>query len=305
MSAEFHNEENARKPPVFLVRVWRRLPVIVQAVLTASLVSLLGSSVWSTVAYLNILHSPSIPWSVAGMAGYLWLYWQYLQGRWWPRGTAETRRRNLRAVSLPRQTWRWALLAGGSAIGATTALMLVLARFFPTGNSLPDFALRLPPHTLLPLILMSSTVAGIAEEASFRGYLQAPIERRHGPVAAILISSALFSIAHLPGGRSITPASYVLFALYGVNYGILAHVTRSILPGVVLHASGNVAGFALLWWLGASAGETQWRAVAVTEALKDRLFLANCAEVILLAAVALWAYRKLCVTMRGQTSNTM
>jgi hypothetical protein len=46
------------------------------------------------------------------MALMLWVMWQYLGGRWWPRTTAEARRRNLRALPVSRRVFLWALVAG-------------------------------------------------------------------------------------------------------------------------------------------------------------------------------------------------
>ena len=43
---------------------------------------------------------------------------------------------------------------------------------------------------------MGSLVAGIAEESGFRGYMQGPIEPRHGPVIAFLVTGGLFGFAH-------------------------------------------------------------------------------------------------------------
>jgi membrane protease YdiL (CAAX protease family) len=44
---------------------------------------------------------------------------------------------------------------------------------------------------------MSALVAGFCEEAAFRGYMQGPIERRYGPVVAILATGIAFGFAHL------------------------------------------------------------------------------------------------------------
>jgi membrane protease YdiL (CAAX protease family) len=46
-------------------------------------------------------------------------------------------------------------------------------------------------------VVMSATSAGICEETGFRGYMQQPIEQRHGAVIAILVSSFFFMLLHL------------------------------------------------------------------------------------------------------------
>jgi len=46
---------------------------------------------------------PAVPWSVPLLAVYMWFFWQYLQGRWWPRSTNQARRRYLRARQDPEE----------------------------------------------------------------------------------------------------------------------------------------------------------------------------------------------------------
>ena len=53
-----------------------------------------------------------------------------------------------------------------------------------------------PAVTVLMWVVMSAVVVGVVEETSFRGYLQRPIERQHGPVIAILVTGSLFGFAH-------------------------------------------------------------------------------------------------------------
>src|SRR5262249_9733858 len=142
---------------------------------------------------------PSVPWSVVPWAAYLWVFGHYLDGRWWPRSTSGWRRRCLRAYGLPPRIWRWALLAGGLSLAAYAALDLVLVRLLPfqPGTGIPDAVLRIPRVTLGTMLVMVAAVAGMVEEAAFRGYMQGPIERRHGPVAALVLVSVIFSLLHL------------------------------------------------------------------------------------------------------------
>ena len=55
---------------------------------------------------------------------------------------------------------------------------------------------QFPFITQLLWALMGSLVAGVVEETSFRGYLQKPIEERHGPEIAMLVTGSLFGFAH-------------------------------------------------------------------------------------------------------------
>lgn len=72
---------------------------------------------------------------------------------------------------------------------------------------------------------MGAPVAGIVEEAAFRGYMQAPIERRDGLVVAILITGSMFALAHLDFTWILWPYYVVVAAIYATV--TLARVTRS------------------------------------------------------------------------------
>lgn len=52
------------------------------------------------------------------------------------------------------------------------------------------------PQSTAPARRRNLRAHRISEEASFRGYMQGPIERRHGPVVAILVTGTLFGLAH-------------------------------------------------------------------------------------------------------------
>ena len=77
---------------------------------------------------------------------------------------------------------------------------------------------------------MLSINAGVSEEAGFRGYLQGGLERRYGPVVAIVATSILFWLAHFnhPSG----PARVVLLIGYGLALGALTWAVQSIWPAL-------------------------------------------------------------------------
>src|SRR5687767_15536912 len=95
---------------------------------------------------------------------------------------------------------------------------------------------NVPASTVMALLLMAAPVAGIVEEAAFRGYMQGPIERRHGLVVAILITGTMFAIAHLDFTLILWPYYVAVAAIYGT----VTSITGSILPAVVLHTAGNI-----------------------------------------------------------------
>jgi membrane protease YdiL (CAAX protease family) len=85
-------------------------------------------------------------------------------------------------------------------------------------------------------------LAGIGEEALFRGVLQAGIGKYFGsPAWALAIASVLFGLAHL-----ITPTYAVLAGLIGAYLGWLLLATENLLTPMVAHA---VYDFAAILYL--------------------------------------------------------
>ena len=229
-------------------QLWLRLPVAARAVILGILVAVAGSTPVTSITYANIRLLPTVPWSVPLAGIWLWLFWRYAGGRYPPRATAAARRQLLRAEPLPASIWRWSLLAGGLGIAGSLAAQSGLARVTTMGYGMPEILRTVPPLTLLAMLLSLSAMAGIVEEAAWRGYMQGPIERRHGPVAAIALVSVLFGLAHLSDQQPGMTALRMLFILTaGVFYGTLTHVTGSIVPGVVIHGAGDILGAGLIW----------------------------------------------------------
>jgi membrane protease YdiL (CAAX protease family) len=73
----------------------------------------------------------------------------------------------------------------------------------------------------------------LIEELLFRGLFLFGLERRYGSGFALLLSSCFFGIVHM----APVPAVYATVA--GLVLGALALVTRSIWPGIALHAAIN------------------------------------------------------------------
>jgi membrane protease YdiL (CAAX protease family) len=73
----------------------------------------------------------------------------------------------------------------------------------------------------------------LTEELLFRGFLLFGLSRRYGRGFGLLLSSVLFGVVHL----GAVPALYASVA--GVVLGWLALSTRSVWPGVSLHAAFN------------------------------------------------------------------
>jgi membrane protease YdiL (CAAX protease family) len=248
---------------------------------------------WPILAGINFKLIPAIPWSVAVMAIYLWLCWQYLGGKGWPRSTADFRRTNLRAHPISARVWRWSFLAFGLGWASLKAFEFIFDRVFKVPQEpFPNVA-ALPFATVLAYVLMVAIVAGVYEEAGFRGYMQGPIERRHGPWVAYLVVGITFWLAHITGyvGHwGLFLASIWYFLVAATLLGALAYLTDSILPGLVLHSLGDVLS-GLTWW---------WQSSQPAPVISQRnwLFPLSIIAVLLCAPAAVWAYRRLAVAAR-------
>jgi membrane protease YdiL (CAAX protease family) len=90
------------------------------------------------------------------------------------------------------------------------------------------------------MFIMGGVVAGVVEEAAFRGYMQTGLER-HDRQNAIWITSVVFVAAHITHGLGdvlfLGPGIFIASVLYGM----LALRTGTILPGMVIHALGDLA----------------------------------------------------------------
>lgn len=133
---------------------------------------------------------------------------------------------------------------------------------------------------------MSAVVAGISEEAGFRGYMQKPLEQRYGPASAIVITSIVFALAHLTHGTFV-PAILFDFG-WGALYGLLAYWSGSIVPGIILHSSADALGFIAAWKLTPQNPVSTARSSGL-----DALLWEQCLGFLLLGAAAVWAFWRL------------
>jgi membrane protease YdiL (CAAX protease family) len=241
---------------------WTKLPVVVRAILGGVAIVAVGVAPWSALAAANLHVASSFPWaSIVGLT-YLTLLWTWLGGRGWPRTTAEVRRRNLRANAVGGRLLLWTVISGtlfASGLIAVTVMGWMLAAV--PASRLDEFTMlsAYPWWTTIPLLLTSSLVAGVVEEAAFRGYMQVPVERRHGPVVAIGVVAAVFTMAHLP-----SPIAWPGFVLAAMGWGVLAYLSGSILPGVVFHALVNASV-----WMWALLNRASLERVLAANALQE------------------------------------
>jgi membrane protease YdiL (CAAX protease family) len=265
--------------------------------LVASLaVASLGSITWVPLVIANTKFLRGIPWSVAVEGVALLLIWKYLGGSGWPRRTANARSELLRARLVPTRQLVWAAIAGGLSLIALAGLWIVLVRLTGIGGNptLPYLSGYSPPVVVL-VIGMASLVSPLSEEAAFRGYAQVLLERRFLPVVAVGISSVFFAVYHGPT-QGFAPSKLFFYLVVGVVFGTIAYMTRSTLPALPVHVTGDLLFF-LVIWPGDAGRSVVWSHGT------DLMFWANVLQVIVFGILAVLAFLRLRATRAATHSG--
>jgi membrane protease YdiL (CAAX protease family) len=209
--------------------------LILQGVVIGVAIVLAGTLPRNIVFAANLRYFTGFPGPPV-MAAYLVVFWRYVNGWGPPESTASERRSSLRATSISGRVRTASLVAGGLGIVVLVLGLRLANRLVDLpAQEVPDMG-SVPRSTVLALLLMGAPIAGIVEEAAFRGYMQRPIERTHGIWLAILITGTMFALVHL----DFTPVLWPYYVAVAAIYGTVSYLTDSILPAVVLHTGGNV-----------------------------------------------------------------
>lgn len=214
--------------------------IVVSAILMGLSIQLMGTLPWVALARLNLREHPEWPWAAAAMVCWLAVMVAWLGGRGWPRRTSAFRRFHLRLWRPQPGAWSGESLATIlSLIGAMLGLNVL---WILISDNRPPIDVSMYPTTAFrwSVWIMGATVSGVVEEVAFRGYMQSHLERI-GPTFAILVASAIFTLAHATHGLGYLLAVAPGFFLASVTYGYLALKSGSILPGMALHVAGDAA----------------------------------------------------------------
>ena len=291
-----------------VLTLWRRLPTVLRALLAGVAVAAAGTLPWAGLSLANQKFLVAVPWAVVVMAIYLWFLWRWLRGDGWPSATAVSRRTSLRANAVEPDAFGLAIFAALIGFAALMPFAILLSRLV-TLNAAE--AIKLPPGmpaiTAFFLLAMASVVAGVVEESAFRGYMQGPIERKHGPATAIALTGALFGLAHFthhPGLATLAILPYYL--LVAAVYGMMAYCTNSIWPGIVLHTGGDVVVF-MRWW---ATGRAEWEVAEAAPQLiwdtgLDTAFWGALVAFVLLGALSAWLFATLAASTRASHRRTI
>ena len=277
------------------------IATIAIAVAVGVAVLLAGNLVWAGfgpivgVGQRNLASGSSLPWAIPPTVLYLWVYWRFIGGAWGDPASRASRRANLRANALPRGLWLPALGAGLLGFAALVALLYLASRVVALPAGVPIVTPpQMPVATVVLLLTMQSIMAGVTEEAAFRGYMQSLIERDHGVLVAILVNGVLFGLLHFGNHPSDVLLMLPYYVAVSAVYGGLTWAADSILPALVLHSAGDVVVLTR-WW---ATGRPEWQITETVPPLVwdsgvDGPFLGAIVVFVGLALAALRAYRAL------------
>jgi membrane protease YdiL (CAAX protease family) len=272
------------------LQYWSTLPVSLRAIIVGIVIALAAANVWPL-----LLLSLGAPLAAAAEAVFLAFYLWWASGRGPPISSQGARGAAFRRGTLSPVQWTWGLAAAIFFAATIHAAIVLLFRLvpFPVEAFRQGYDFSFIPS--LPLkwlaVVVSATSAGICEETGFRGYMQQPIERRHGAATAIFLSSLFFMLLHLAKGWALVGMVPIVFGA-GVLLGLLAWSSESLIPGMIGHIVMDIGLFAY-WWTGI-AGEFTARPISETGV--DQPFLFTCtalATALLVVLLAIWRLRRI------------
>jgi membrane protease YdiL (CAAX protease family) len=266
---------------------WAILPVSLRAVVTGILIALIAANVWPP-----LLFSLGAPLAATIEVVFLGLYVWWASGGGPPKRTRAARAVAFRRRALSPAQWFWGVIAAFSFAAAVHAAIVLLFRFVPFPMAAFRHGYNFSFIPSLPLrwiaVVVSATSAGICEETGFRGYMQQPIEQRHGTPIAIIVSSFFFMLLHLTKAWAMVGMVPIVFGA-GVLLGLLAWSSGSLIPGMIGHVVMDIGLFGY-WWTGI-AGDFSVRPISETGV--DRPFLITCAVLGTTLIIVLLAARRL------------
>ena len=222
----------------------QKIPLIIRATIAGFSVSTIGIALWIGVASFI----PS-PWFLIVIIIILGVYWKYFSGSWGLRQTKIMRAANFRSTKLSTRTWKYGLLSAGILVILLQSSIVLTFRLieYPSEHFKQSYTYlgNLPTGMAWLVLIMSSLVAGICEEIGYRGYLQAPLEKKYNLRTANIITSVVFVIIHLHQAWA-APVILHIF-LISMALGYLAQTFSSLIPGIIAHSIFDIFNFSY-WW---------------------------------------------------------
>lgn len=265
--------------------LWTKLPIALRAIIAGFLIAAAAANVW-----LLLLLNLGVQLAAVIEAIFLALFLWWARGGGPPRAAQAARAKAFRHGKLTSRQWLWGLIAAFFFAVTVHASIVLLFRFmsYPAAAFRHGYDLSFIPSQPLRwvAVVVSAASAGICEETGFRGFMQQPIEQRHGASIAVFISSLFFLALHLTQAWASLGMVPIVFGA-GVLLSLLAWSAGSLIPAIIGHFVMDVGLFAY-WWTGIAGDFT---ARPVTETGVDRPFFIACcvfATSLVVVLLAIW-----------------
>ncbi len=98
----------------------------------------------------------------------------------------------------------------------------------------------------ISMLFLIPFFSSISEETFYRGFLQMQLKKKIGSIPAILISSLLFSLAHLEYGVTM---QIILPFIFGILLGVLMNKMENIIAPISAHFTYNFISLLALFLL--------------------------------------------------------
>ena len=220
-------------------------------------VSLVGLAPWVVMARLNAWLRPEIPWSALATLVWLALFVAWLNGTGPPSRWKAARRYRLRLWRPDSNVWSKDGIATTLSLMALIGLLAFMWILLGSPERPPDLSEYRSTIYLVSVVIVGPLVAGVVEEAAYRGYMQRGLER-FGAGTAIVVSALVFALAHgVHGLETLLLLGPGIF-IAGILYGLLAYHSGSILPGMIMQSLGDLA----FTYFGLLGGDWRLRIVA-------------------------------------------
>jgi membrane protease YdiL (CAAX protease family) len=249
-------------------------------------ITFVPQGMWSALVVLNLRLTPALPWAVALMAVILWSLGHYLNGRWRPSRTSETRRLLLRATAVPPRVLLLALGAGAFAMVALAGYWTVCASFVRMpGSVLPDLSLY-PWWTAALAVLMGALISPLCEQAGLFGYWQTALEREFAFPIPVLLAAIAFAVFPHPPAHAPLWVKLPFFFFTGLTFSLMAYYTKSIVPALAIHIVGLFMFFVFVW----PADRTR---PLIHDVGTNAWLWTHVAQAVIFSALAAWMFGRL------------
>ncbi len=144
-----------------------------------------------------------------------------------------------------REAFAWRMPRMGIWPGAVLLGLTAWAAAYPVSRAIPPppewqeafakpfFQLLSQPGGFALVLLAAAVLPAVCEELAFRGLVQTGFLKRFSPPVAIVLTALCFGLAHFSFYR------FLPTAFLGLMLGWLAWRTRSLFPGMLVHAMNN------------------------------------------------------------------